>query len=168
MTVELGEYKGRPVVGMRGKLTKTGDGLSESLAIDPADLKQGDRVFILTEAVVEDHTYKRVAGTGANTLVVTFQAETMTLVDADFAEQHIKEQKERNLLAKEAKAGITRLPATSGGGPDLSDQMAVAHADGFHDGRIVQGCPTCATILADMAEEGAGAKPAPRKRRGNG
>lgn len=160
---DLGTYKGRPVLGMRGKLTNTGDGLSESLAIEPADLAQGDRAFILCEVTVEDHTYKRLKDTAGDSLIVTFKADTMTLVDASFAEKYIDEQKEKNLLAREADAGVSRLWKNAPKSTDEPD-LVEHHNAGRHAGRMVAGCPECDAELNAMAEEGHGAKAAPKKR----
>lgn len=155
--MDLGTYKGRPVFEMRGKLTNTGDGLSESLAIEPQELGQGQRVFILCEATVEDHNYKRLPNSSGDVLVVTFKAATMTLVDADFAEKRVDEQKERNLLAQEAKAGINRLWETADKAkPSKKDKVDLVerHNAGVHAGRLVKGCPECeAEIAATTLEE---------------
>lgn len=84
MSEPLDKFQDREVLGVRAKLTRTGDGLSKSMRLAPMMLSHGDEVMVLTRAVVTHvdtvpHTAKDVHG--PLDYVYTFEAQTMMLVD---------------------------------------------------------------------------------------
>jgi hypothetical protein len=127
---DLHDFEGFDVIGTRVKLTNTGDGLSESMGVDPMELRLGDRVIMVIEGVVADVAFPpAIKGeyAGPRYRVHTIRGGAATFVDDDLVETALAEQKERNLLAREEAAGIARLPLADDEDGDEIDEEA---ADG--------------------------------------
>ena len=85
------DHDGFPVTTTAAKITKTGDGLSEAMAMAPIHVPVGTRVMIVVPAVAVEHKYKQATeGTGKNKITLdewvettVFEAQGATFVDAD-------------------------------------------------------------------------------------
>lgn len=104
----LTPFEGLPVTRTTVKVTNAGDGLSQAMKVDPAELHQGDRVYLVLECEVAKVTHEpvdREDPRGPQARVHTLRAGRATLVDADLVRGVLDEQDERI----EAAAGIERL-----------------------------------------------------------
>ena len=116
----LTAYRGRPVVRVEARVTNVGDGLSESLGVGGRELEQGDIVDLLVRCVVGPHQIRVLKGYDSDEkdaplrLVMTLEGRTVTIVDADFAEDRIAAQKRRNQQASDDGKGVQRLPGSDG------------------------------------------------------
>lgn len=149
-TTKLPDYMGRPVVRSTISIRNAGDGLSEGLAIDPQVLEPGAKVYVVLECVVHAHDHDRLLDKGNDTglmvLDQVLKAGTGTLIDADVVREAIAEQAERITRAKEAAAGLARLP--------YPDELQKQHDEGTHAEGLVDGCPACdAEVIAAADEE---------------
>lgn len=163
--MDLGSFEGSPVLGTAIKVRNTGDGLSASVKVDPVILRQHDRVYVVMECDVIDVQHPIVKDTEGVCRTAVLRAGNATIVDRELVAAHLAAQAERIQLAREAEAGVTRLPY--GEGPDLVE----AHNAGEHKEGLVDGCPECDAELQTIEDEAAsnlGMKPkrkrAPRKR----
>lgn len=116
----LTAYRGRPVVRVEARVTNVGDGLSESLGVGAHELEQGDTVDLLVRCVVGPHQIRVLKGYDSDEkdaplrLVMTLEGRTVTIVDADFADEKIAAQKRRNQQAADDGKGVQRLPGSDG------------------------------------------------------
>lgn len=113
MPATLAPIDGLPVVRTTVKLVNAGDGLSKSMRIDPAELHQGDRVFILSEGVVQKLQAEPIdpdVPGGDQTRVHIVKCETMMLVDREFAADRVEAQKAKLRQAADEAAGREPLP----------------------------------------------------------
>lgn len=156
MAAQLPPFEGTPVISCSVQITKAGDGLSESLEVDPIVLHMGDEGYILMKYRTAKVNHFPVKPT-VDELVRqhTLVCQEITFVDESFAAGHLAEAAERVKVAREARkraeeaeAGIGRLP------DDVSAEEArVDHSDGKHTSGLVPGCPTCDDEAAALAEE---------------
>ena len=153
MTTDLGTFDGKDVLRTAISVTNAGDGLSEAMKVDPTLLHLDDKVYVVLECQVAKVRFDPIKDTDAVSRVHVLRAGTATMVDADLVQQQLTEQAERILLAKEAEAGIQRLPQYE------ADALDAAHDDGEHAEGLVDGCPQC-EAEAD-AEAGELAEPTP-------
>ena len=107
---KLHRFEGRDVIGTRIAITRAGDGLSQALAIEPAELSIGDTVYVVLECTVSKVTHEPVKDTDSLTRVQTLQAGTATLVDKALVADVLQEQRDR---LDEAR-GIQRLDFEEG------------------------------------------------------
>jgi hypothetical protein len=115
----LTPFEGQDVVGSRIKVTNAGDGLSESLAVEPAAFGLGSKLYVVLECEVAKVQHVPVKDTDTLVREHTFKALGATLADADLVAELVEQQKEIIRLRKEEAAGIQRLtfapdPDTSG------------------------------------------------------
>lgn len=117
--VKLAKYEGREVIATAMRVVKAGDGLSAALDLDPAELRIGERGYVILEWEVTKIDHKQV--TPASKALVrthTLTAQRAMIVDGeavartlDEHEEGIKdrleaaEEAERLRLAEEAEAG---------------------------------------------------------------
>jgi len=148
ITPDLGAFDGKDVLRTTIAVTNAGDGLSDALKVDPKLLHLDDKVYVVLECDVAKIRFEPIKDTDALSRVHVLKAGTATLVDADLVRDQLNEQAERILRAKEAEAGITRLP--------YNDELQAQHDLGEHaDGRVA-GCPECdeeAELEADEADD---------------
>jgi hypothetical protein len=137
-TTELGTFDGKDVLRTAISVTNAGDGLSEAMKVDPTLLHLGDKVYVVLECEVAKVRFDPIKDIDdAVSRVHVLKAGTATMVDADLVQQQLAEQAERIQLAKEAEAGIERLPYAA------TDELDAAHDDGEHADGLVDGCPQC-------------------------
>lgn len=141
-TSRLPDYLNRPTTRTKIAVTNAGDGLSEGLSIDPQVLIPGETVYVVLECVVNKHTHERLmdrdTDLGQWCLVQSLKAGTGTLMDADVVKQAIADQADKIQRAKEAAAGIARLPFDD----EDAEAFQAEHDDGQHTD-LVDGCPSC-------------------------
>ncbi len=107
--------EGKDVVAVLQKLTGVGDGLSKAMASDRVPRAQGTRGYMIVEVELDKvqvapHRGKGGADTTALDRVEQWRGIAMTFVeDAPAARKAIVEQKRRNELEAERRAGIMRL-----------------------------------------------------------
>jgi len=138
--MDLGTHEGRPILGQKIKMRKTGDGLSQAVKVDPIKVIAGDVVYVLYKAVVTDVTHppekRHDPAFGGVYEVPDLDAQTATFVDVELVGEMIAAQEERN----------TRYEAEQRSQSELRDTSLIdAHEAGDHDG-FVEHCPLCLTV----------------------
>lgn len=117
--IELEPFEGAEVIGAGIQVTKAGDGLSEALGIEPQAFHLGERLYVVLEVEVAKIRYEEVKDTSALRRLHTLEAKGATFVDASLVSDLVDAQREAILKAKEAAAGIERLPFEDTPEPDL-------------------------------------------------
>jgi hypothetical protein len=157
---KLPDYAGSPVANTTISIRNAGDGLSKGMAIDPQVLVIGGTYYVTLECTLDAHDYKRMASApNMLTLDQVLKAGVAVLMDADLVKAAIEEQRERLLVAEEAKKGIERLPY------DDEGELGLAHARGDHASGLVEGCPVCQSEKDAEAAENAPTQLAGRRKR---
>lgn len=112
-TGALGTFDNMEVIGTKVAIKRAGDGLSQSLAIEPEVLHMHERRFVLLEVLVGPVKHEPVKDTQTKCLRVhDLIAQTVTFVDEEFATEKIAAQKRK---LDEAK-GVHELDFTEGDG----------------------------------------------------
>lgn len=150
----LGTIDGRPIVGVNVIVRKTGDGLSESVKVDPSvalDIRHGDEGYIVFAwTCVDVHTpveNRADPAEGGVYRIPVLDAGTATFLDDEIVSRAIAAQAKKNQAWREEQAGVSRLP-----GADLTED----HLAGLHATELVPGCPTCdeeVRLANDEADE---------------
>lgn len=143
---DLGTHEGRPILGQKIKMRKTGDGLSTAVKVDPLPNAQaGQVVYVLYKAVITDVTHppekRHDPAFGGVWEVPDLDAQTATFVDAELVGELIERQEERN----------TRYDAEQRGQAELRDQELIAEHDEGQHAEFVEHCPVC-LVLRDHDE----------------
>ena len=145
----LSPMEGRDVLRSTIKIVRTGDGLSAALAIEPREFHHGEKVYVVVECEVTNIAFPPVKDTDALIRQHVLTAQAATIVEESLVRKVLDDQAERLLAAKEAAAGITRLPYEG----DEDQAMAEAHAAGEHRDLVIE-CPECAAeVELDAAGE---------------
>lgn len=132
----LTPFEGREVVGSQIEIPDAAGGLREALDVEKIELAQGSKVYVLLECDVEDikfppimekdkETGQRI-DTGQDTRVHKLRTKLATIVDAQFATEHIEKQRDRNKRARDARANIRSLD-------DAADEAAAEEAENGGD-----------------------------------
>lgn len=121
------KYDGKDVTRQAMSLRKTGDGLSQALAIDPLSVHIGDEITLVVRGEVASVQYKQdQKGTSDLTEVIIVNGGTITVADdIEVIDALLAAQAEKNTLAKEKAEGIQRIPGTPGadeGEPEDGDE----------------------------------------------
>lgn len=141
MSVNLGEFEGKKVVGTTIALRRAGDGLSKALGIEPRILHQGDRIQVLLDVVVGPVGFIPVPDDpGAVTRKHDLMTETSVIVDSDEMRGLITDMAEKIARDAERRKGVQRLPTP--------DELEAGHSEGGHVGAPVAGCPLCDEAIA--------------------
>lgn len=106
--VEIPDYEGLPVTATQAKITKTGDGLSQSMAMNPMHVPSESKVMVLVYGKATHHDHTRVTeGTGKSKSVidefvetVTLEAEGALLIDPDMVSDIVMEHQKRVVEAR--------------------------------------------------------------------
>jgi hypothetical protein len=101
--IPIPDYEGLPVTATAAKITKTGDGLSQSLRMAPLHVPSETKVMVLVYAKATHHDHHRVTeGTGKDkevmeefVEVVTLEAEGALLIDPDLVGSIVTEHQQR-------------------------------------------------------------------------
>ena len=108
--VDLGSYDGIDLLGSTVSIRNAGDGLSDSLAVEPAKLPIHSTVHVVLECEVTKHTYEEIKDVDGLRVVNVLKAGRATMVDADLVREHLDEQQRR---IDEAEGQLT-LETTEG------------------------------------------------------
>lgn len=131
----LTPFDGLDVLRTTISVTNAGDGLSDSMKVDPQEFHHGDRVYVVLECEVAKVRFDPVKDTDALTRVHVLRAGNATIVEADLVKPMVDAMADRIQRAKEDEAGIARLF-------DDEKQMQ-EHAAGEHADALVPGCGAC-------------------------
>lgn len=110
VTIDLGDFEGRPVARTSIAITSAGDGLSDALKVDPVLLHHGDKVFVVLETVVAQVNHVPLDGDGQE-LVRKHSLKTTgaTIVDESLVSEVLEEQATKIRKAREEAEGIQSL-----------------------------------------------------------
>lgn len=108
----LSSFEGRDVVQSSIKVTNAGDGLSDAMAVDPAEYHLGGTVHVVLECEVSKVDYHPISGTEVLRRVHTLRAGTATVVSAELVADVLEAQR----VAIEKAKGIQRLDLDGSGG----------------------------------------------------
>jgi hypothetical protein len=146
---DLGNVNGRQIVEVGAILRKTGDGLSETVKVEPdmvLSIVQGDEGYVVFKYRCFDvrHPAEKRAepAEGGLKRVVELDALTCAFLDEDVVEKAIMAQEERIATWKAEQRGQHELVRAA--------EMLDAHAAGEHDDQIE---PHCALCLAHVAHD---------------
>lgn len=156
---ELTPFEGREVYRTSIAITRAGDGLSEAMKVEPREFHHGETVYVVLEctvAKVQHVPYDKDDPFGPLSRVHSLAAGTATIVDEEIVAAHIADQAERNLRAREAEAGIERLPLAD------DDELEALEADLAAKEADAEGEP----VPADEWEDADGATPKPTPAKG--
>lgn len=104
-------FEGRTVAASAVRITRTGDGLSEAMALDPVELHHDDEVWFIIKGRVDQVNYRPIPkAEGLLQRVHTVVAAESAMVDAEDVKAIMDRERERVLLLKEEAQGVTRLP----------------------------------------------------------
>ena len=142
-TSTLGEYAGRDIARTTIAIQKTGDGLSESMSIDPQLLDIRSRVYVVLECDVKRHEFEPIEDTDLLNLKQVLVAQAATIVDEALVGEAIDKQKDRIKRAKDAATGQ---------GSTSTALLENQHNEGKHR-ELVDGCPICESEREAEEEE---------------
>lgn len=112
----LHPFEGRDVVATTVAITAAGDGLSESMSVDPSELELGQRVNVVLQCEVTKIRYEELKDTGVLRRVHILRAGLATIVDDELVQGALLMQAEKLREARELAAGIQHLPLASSNG----------------------------------------------------
>lgn len=154
VTDHLTPFDGKPVLRTTISVTNAGDGLSEAMAIDPRELHHGEVVHVVLECEVAKVRFDPIKDAPDHlTRVHQLRAGTATIVDAAMVQDVLDRQRLAIEKAKEAAAGIARLPGTEPWDAE-ADALAAEHLDGQHAAGLREGCEYERQAEQDEASDG--------------
>lgn len=103
------KHDGREVRQHQIKVTNTGDGLSQAVAVDPVDLHIGDKVYALIECEKRADGFAPINNGNDLKMVHTLRGGAATLIDASLAKPLVEQQTERIIKARDEAAGFSQL-----------------------------------------------------------
>lgn len=134
MPESLGTFDGKPVKRTSLIVRKTGDGLSKAMETDPQIIHSGERRFVLYEIIGDKIRHDPIDNGMAWCRVHITNADTVALVDEEFARDAIEQQRDKNRVLEDERKGALQLTE-----PGL---LATQHVTEGH-ARKVRGCPDC-------------------------
>lgn len=149
---DFGKYDGRPIRKSSLKITGTGDGLSDALAVEPVDLHPKDVTYVVLEIEAGDVNHKYMADADAWNRVQSTKALRGAFVEAAIAkplldnvtvarkEQQAAEGDDLELETLSGKA-FTELGETAQG-------RLIEHVRQLHN-RKRRDCPACQGTASD-------------------
>lgn len=144
---DLGEMNGRPIEDVGAILRKTGDGLSDTVKVDPdmvLGITQGDEGYVVFKYQCIDVRHpvlnRKEPAEGGLKRVVELDALTCVFLDDDVIEKAILDQEDRIATWKSEQAGQHELMKTA--------ERIDAHKRGEHDDEIEPHCPLCLAHVA--------------------
>jgi hypothetical protein len=146
----LSDFEGLPVVEAGIEIPGAAGGLREAMRIDPQTFHKGEQTFVVLECKVGKVRFDPIDTDyldGPQRRVHVFTVTNATMVDGDLVRVQLSDQAERIRLAKEAEAGVQRLPM------DDEGEYGLAHARGEHASGLVDGCPVCQSELDALDRE---------------
>lgn len=146
----LADFAGLPVVEAGIEIPGAAGGLQAAMKIDPQEFNHGERVAVVLDCIVQKVRFEPVDKDypdGPQRRAHVFAVSGATMIDRDLVSSHLADQAERIRLAKEAEAGVSRLPF------DDEGEHGLAHARGDHASGLVDGCPVCQSELDALDRE---------------
>lgn len=110
MTTDLGTFDDRDVASTSIAITRAGDGLSASLAIEPQVLHVGDNVVVVLDCVVSKIGFVPIKDSDDLDRVQTLRAGTALIIDRDVVRDALDAQQ----LKIEAAKGVQRIDFPDG------------------------------------------------------
>lgn len=107
-------FDGRDVIMTSVAVTNAGDGLSQSLAVDPREIHIGDSGVIALEYVCTKVGFVEIKDTECLNRVATLRAGAATVIDRAVVAEHLEAQ----ALKIEKAKGTQRLPLDGDGDGD--------------------------------------------------
>lgn len=147
-TSKLTDFEGLAVRQVGIEIPGAAGGLRDPLRIDPQEWHKGDRLYVVMElqvAKVRFDSIDKDDPAGDQRRVHITDVIGTAIVDRELVAEALAEQKRRVELAKEAAAGVGRLP--------VDDEAEKAHDDGLHAAGLVPGCPKCEEEAAAIERE---------------
>lgn len=102
----MSTFEGRDVAQATMRIVGAGDGLSNPLAIQPAEYHVGDTVRLVVEGHVQRVAHDPIKETDLLQRVHTVKADLVVIVDVDAVSELLADQR----AAIEAAQGVQRLP----------------------------------------------------------
>jgi hypothetical protein len=171
--VTLPDYEGLPVRRVAMKITNAGDGLSDSLKLEPILLHHNDEVFVVLRGFVVDvqHPPADKSEPGEiDAVVKTYKVKAAEIAIVEHGDVDALLERNRERLGEKrklqerleaeqraAEGAEMRLPGTE----DTAAVLEAEHADGDHASGLVDGCPRCIAEAEAVAAE----TPAPKRGR---
>jgi hypothetical protein len=101
----LRKFEGREVIAVKAAISNAGDGLSEALAIEPEELRIGQKVRVVLEGVVDRLAFAEAKDSNQLIRTARIKASTVTLVEEELVKDVLEDQRIRNEEAR----GVVRL-----------------------------------------------------------
>lgn len=130
----LGSFEGRQVLSTSVAIRNTGDGLSESMTIEPEVIRAGTTRYVLLEVDVDKIRYDPIKDVDGLERVHMCKALRAVFVDKALAIPLLDEMSDRIEAAREEASGQSRLTA------DVARE--VEHDQGLHK-TLKDDCPKC-------------------------
>lgn len=151
--MNLTPFDGQDVIKTTIAVTNAGDGLSDTMKVEPKEFHLGETVYVVLECEVSKVRFEPIKDTDALSRVHVLRAGNATIVEADLVKPMVDAMAERVLEAKEAEQGIRRLPMDQ-------RSLAMEHELGGHFDGLVEGCPPCDEEAAAVEAEDMAARDA--------
>jgi hypothetical protein len=107
---KMGTVDGREVWSSGMEIPGAGGGLRDAMRLDPVELHLGDTVFVVMECKVNKLRFDPMKDSDGLRRVHIMEVVAATPIDGDLVAGPLDEFKERVRLAKEAEAGVQRMP----------------------------------------------------------
>lgn len=107
----LNAFDGQDVLSATLTITKTGDGLSKTMEIDPAEYHVDDKLYVVMEVDVTKVRFDKIKDVDGLRRVHISEASTIAIVDGAVVADVMAQQKKK----LEEAAGKLRLPGTTPG-----------------------------------------------------
>lgn len=146
----LEDFAGLPVVEAGIEIPGAAGGLRDAMKIAPQEFNHGQRVAVVLDCIVQKVRFEPIDKDypdGPQRRAHVFAVDAATMIDRDLVRQQLADQAERIRLAKEAEAGVSRLPF------DDEGEYGLAHARGEHASGLVDGCPVCQSEVDALDRE---------------
>jgi hypothetical protein len=134
----LTPFEGEAVIAMGVEIPGAGGGLHDSMAVDPRENRRGDEMTVIVSGPIDRIKFVPVTDKGVFLglrRVEIMLVKEAVIVDREQVATLLDAERERVLAAKEAVAGLARIP--------FGDEHQDAHDKGEHASGIVEGCPSC-------------------------
>lgn len=142
---DFGTYDKRPVRQSSLKITGTGDGLSDALAIEPQDWHPKDTAFIVLEIEMGDVNYKYVEKGDCWNRVQGSKAIRGAFISSELAVPLLDDVKVAFEEQRQAEGGDVELDLDGEVGPG----RMIEHERGLHK-RKRKDCPACQGTATDQ------------------
>lgn len=123
--VEMGlpDYGGKQVLRTKVSIRNAGDGLSEGLQVEPILYEIGTRLTVVLDVEVVKHNHGPLRGKDTDYLEVeqVLRASTAVVTEATGIRKALDRQRAKIDRAREAAAGVERLPGVDDPEPDDVD-----------------------------------------------